>query len=1241
MQIFVLGMHRSGTSGITRILNMAGAYFGPEGMSNGADEGNPKGFWERLDVRAACDGMLQESGYDWWRVSGFSPANIPDETRERYVAEFRKIVLELDAHRPWVVKEPRLCLLFPFVRPLLEVPVCVHVAREPLEVAHSLHTRNGFPPPAGLALWELYTMFEFRATAGLPRVLVHYEELMASPVETTTRLIHQLQELGVDGLRIPTEREITAFVSPQLHRERRSSDHRNAWMNAPQLQLAAAVDDGSVLDAEPTPREQSEGGHATLAAFEDHRAQRARVEELATQVFGLEENVTALRTDVETLGERLASRDAEAAALRSDLRTAEATLGSVERRIGSLSRARSWRLIWRVTSLRRRAAGLSAGTSPFKSILGDIEQARSSLERRDDDGSEPPQARADESSPSSAAGSSRSPSPRTSRPKVAVLAWDVGHNPLGRAHVLAGVLERRFDVEIWGAQFPRYGDQIWAPLRHSHIPIRVFEGRSFPDHLEIMERIAKRIDADAIYVSKPRLPSFGVGALAKEARNRPLVVDVDDHELAFFAETQGLDPLDLLAQGADPNVKLPFDRSWTRACEALIDAADDVTVSNVALHERYGGLIVPHARDERVFDPALHDRAETRRRLGIDASTRLLLFGGTPRIHKGIVDVLRAVDRLGDDRYRVMLFGTRELNELRDAIGPLERWVLPLPYQRFDALPALVAAADLACVLQDPDHPVSRYQLPAKITDALAMNVPCLVRPTPPLRPFIEADILHVAERGEPLDERIADIFDHYDDAIERAEKGRRFFEEQCSYDAVSEKLAPVFEGLMAGRPRPLSPRLAELNDVERRLFGPAHERARPPARVPGQRRRPIQPSEKYDVVMFWKQNDTGIYGRRQDMFVKYLARSGRVRSIVHFDKPTTPEDLYYEYRRARGATDQRRLVVRQTVARILRRRHTERTHFYTFLHAGELSRRLRLPPREGYGGFVTSVLAKHGFGQRPTILWAFPTNDDLPELIDTLDADIVVTDVIDDHRTFAEPGSSRYESFERNYREVLTRSDVVLANCEPVARAMTQFAPDVHVVPNGLELRDGTTGSPRPKELARLPGPIVGYVGNLSQRLDVPLLNALVRSHRAWQFVFVGSAHHDRSILELGSEPNVHFVGVKPYEETLRFVEHFDVALIPHLVNDMTGSMNPLKAFVYCASGVPVVSTPVANLGDLEALITVADGPAEFGAAIEAALRQGRRPPDPGTLEPHSWEMRIKQTIDIIDRTVGEVSSD
>ena len=59
MQLIVLGMHRSGTSVLARLLNLMGVYFGPEGISTGANQENPKGFWERKDVRQLNDGVLQ------------------------------------------------------------------------------------------------------------------------------------------------------------------------------------------------------------------------------------------------------------------------------------------------------------------------------------------------------------------------------------------------------------------------------------------------------------------------------------------------------------------------------------------------------------------------------------------------------------------------------------------------------------------------------------------------------------------------------------------------------------------------------------------------------------------------------------------------------------------------------------------------------------------------------------------------------------------------------------------------------------------------------------------------------------------------------------------------------------------------------------------------------------------------------------------------------------------------------
>lgn len=1267
MQLFVLGMHRSGTSAVTRILNMAGAYFGPEGISNGADEGNPKGFWERLDVRAACDGLLHGGGFDWWRVSNFSLDAIPEDVQARNVAELKRIILELDAHRPWVVKEPRLSLLFPLVRPLLELPVCIHVVREPLEVAHSLQTRNGFPVPAGLALWELYSAHAFAASAGLPRVLVHYDELTREPVETVGRLLEELIDQGAHGLRLPSEKEITAFVSPDLHRERRSTGDRGVWLNERQSSLAADLASGRILD-DSTPPAVSDGARGILRFFEEERDERRELGVTKDRLQAVTtEHAERLESSERAAADQLARAEGEKRELaertrrlseqtqqlskererRADLeRKVENTLSAVADDLRSIGRSRTWRMTAKATSLllRLRPGSTSRQRTPLQRALGRVHDRRLEINAAADDPPPPGGSELRIKSYGTARAPSSERAPSSSRPSVAVLTWDVGHNPLGRAHALAGILGRRFNAEIWGTQFERYGSELWEPLRDTDVPVHTFDGMPFPGHLAAMEQVARRIDADAIYVSKPRFPSYGLGILAKELRNRPLVLDVDDHELAFFDAGDSLDPRDVELLHGDPDLALPFGQAWTRAADHVIGAADALTVSNMALQKRFGGTVVPHARDERVFDPELYDRDETRRALGVGASDRLLLFGGTPRVHKGIIEVLSALERLGDERYRVALFGTRELNQLRRQMGDLERWVLPLPYRPFADLAPLVNAADLACVIQDPGHPVSRFQMPAKVTDALAMGVPCLVTDVPPLRPLIDQGVLHVVDGHVPLHERIAGVFDDSPDAAHRARLGRKVFLDEYSQEAVCAVVAPVFERFLADPP-PLTPALKALVDAPRRLYGsatsPTAASSRLRVRRPGHRMRPVPQGASYDIVVFWKQNDTGIYGRRQDMFVKHLAQSGRIRSIVHFDNPTTPQHLVRLYRAAQDRSDQSRLVVRQTVARLLHRRDTGVISQRTFLHSGGSSRRLGLPPTRHYPAYVRSVLRRHGVGTgaHPVVFWVYPTNGHLPRLLDALDPDIVVADVVDDHRTFAAPGTDRHDGFERNYREVLARSDVVLANCEPVAEAMAPFAPEVHVVPNGCELRRSTAGAVRPRELRHLVGPIIGYVGNLSQRLDIPLLESVVPANPGWQFVFVGSAHHDRSVLELEREPNVHFLGVKPYEETQRLIDHFDVALIPHLVNDMTQSMNPLKAFVYCSAGVPIVSTPVANLDELADFITFAEGPVGFSAAIERALRAGRRAPDLERLRPHSWDVRVDQALDLIDRAVAKTS--
>ncbi len=1046
----------------------------------------------------------------------------------------------------------------------------------------------------------------------------------------------------MQGLHRPSEREVIAFVDPALHRQQREPLDRRGMLNAEQAELADATDAGLLLDPQWEQREPSESAWVTLRDFE------ARVDELARAHDDAELRRREAR-DAEN-DVRIARDETNAArrhAARME-RSVDDGLREADKQLESIERSRAWHVAQRLMRLRQQVVPgapredrgrIARVQAPLEEVRRAVESSaevanRSAGEGRDRVEQLPGGFPLRHSGPP--------PAPRSpDRAKVAVIAWDVGHNPLGRAHCLAEILARRFDVEIWGTQFERYGDRIWAPLEKPEIAIHSFDGRSFPQHLSAMEAVAERIDADAVWISKPRFPSLGLGVLAKQFRDRPLVLDVDDHELSFFDVDDGLG-LDELRKLSANDLALPFERAWTRACEQVITSFDYRTVSNVALEERYGGMIVPHARDEQRFDPARYDRDAVRRELGVGPYDHLLLFGGTPRAHKGVIEVLEALERLGDDRYKLALFGVGELAKLGSRARQLERWVLPLPYRPFGDLAPLVGAADLSCVLQDPTHPVARYQMPAKIVDALAMGVPCLVTATPPVQPLVDAGVVHVHDPAEPLHERIASIFADPDDARDRARKGRALFLAEYSCEAVSERVAPWFEQLVQD-PGVLPNDVDALVKAPRSLLA-ARTRTKDrvdddpgvPARVPGSRRWRAAPDEQYDLVVFWKQNDTSIYGRRQDMFLKYLQRTGRFGRIVHFDSPISPGTLTRTYLASTGRADQRRLVVRQTLNRLAHRRDDDNLIHRTFLYGAKRGSQTFLRSRSEYPEYVKAVLAKHGVGNRLTVFWVYPTNDHLPGLLDALSPDLVVADVVDDNSTWHRPGSHQHGVIERNYRDIVSRSDVVLANCAPVAERMGEFTADVHLVPNGCETPEPGPRGPRPSELRGLVGPVIGYVGNLSDRIDIELLDDLARARTDWHFVFVGSAHLDQSILRLDRHPNVHFVGVKPYEEAKRFIRYFDVALIPHLDNEMTRSMNPLKAFVYCAEGVPVVSTPIANMYELGDLITVAKGVDGFLDAIEDVLAGERQEVDVDALAPHTWERRVEQVITLIDEAAG-----
>lgn len=381
MQILILGMHRSGTSALTRVVNLMGAYIGAESAMTGANEENPAGFWERKDVRTLCDGVLHDCGADWWRPAGFDPMTVPDDVRTKALDGWKPIGLELDAHQPWVVKEPRLCLVLPLLRPALESPFAVHAHREPLEVAASLQKRNGFPLHVGLALWEHYTVSALRASADLPRAHVWYGDLLADTGATLQRLHDTFEGAGVKGMAVPSADLTGKFLSERLHRQRRDASSRHEHLTMPQRELLELLDrpdsiDGGSLQVsagavdvlQSYAQDRLAGERLRQEVTDKEKQQAERLRRLDGELKAASEQVAALSTTQQQLESGLAEARKEQeslAATQQDLDAQRAELERVRDEYLRLRRRRSVRVALRLArtvrplfaAARRQGAG--------------------------------------------------------------------------------------------------------------------------------------------------------------------------------------------------------------------------------------------------------------------------------------------------------------------------------------------------------------------------------------------------------------------------------------------------------------------------------------------------------------------------------------------------------------------------------------------------------------------------------------------------------------------------------------------------------------------------------------------------------------------------------------------------------------------------------------------------------------------------------------------------------------------
>ncbi len=308
------------------------------------------------------------------------------------------------------------------------------------------------------------------------------------------------------------------------------------------------------------------------------------------------------------------------------------------------------------------------------------------------------------------------------RPKITVLIWDVCRNHFSKAYNIAEALSDSYNVQLIGFRF--FEEPIFPPYEDvkPKFEMHVFDGCDFPNFFAVMTKALAKIDGDFIYCVKPRLPSLGLALLANFHRGTPFALECND--LESVVSSPGKEQLSdtTVLDFNDDTLLSPYSQAWTKHLEGLAKTLPLKVTHNRNLDHWLGGNchFIRNIKDETAFDPNRVNRDLTRNELGFEEHHYVLLFSGLVRRHKGIFDVQSLVEN-GPPHLRLLVVGSRTTPDLKK-LSKSEKVVI-LPPQDRNTIAKYTAAADGVVLWLDPGIPASHYQMPFKLTDALALNL--------------------------------------------------------------------------------------------------------------------------------------------------------------------------------------------------------------------------------------------------------------------------------------------------------------------------------------------------------------------------------------------------------------------------------------------------------------------------------------------------------------------------------------
>lgn len=296
----------------------------------------------------------------------------------------------------------------------------------------------------------------------------------------------------------------------------------------------------------------------------------------------------------------------------------------------------------------------------------------------------------------------------------------------------------------------------------------------------------------------------------------------------------------------------------------------------------------------------------------------------------------------------------------------------------------------------------------------------------------------------------------------------------------------------------------------------------------------------------------------------------------------------------------------------------------------------------------INNLAKKHLNPEVKTVMWVYDV--ELPELqiyLDNVNRDFLIYDCVDYYAGFPRYQTKEQKEAILSVEKNLTQSsDIVFATAPGLVDRLKKYNSKTYYTPNVGDFELFHNCKERyeneiPEKLKNIKSPIIGYIGAIdSYKFDYLLLKEAALRLPDYSFVIIGGSglkDTEGSLKDLGLEniSNIHFIGTVPFVETPKYMAHFDVDLIPYVLNDYTvGGCFPVKFFNSMSAGIPSVVTNMPVFTLYKDVTYISKNYDEFINNIKKALEENNENKISERIsvaKQNTWELKVANMAGII----------